>query len=102
MVSYPGYVLTVAAYCNTEGKLRLSNSTTPADDNANALWCVVGSETDGYKFYNKASGTSKVLLASRVLNSADASFQMADAESVGALAMPKRHLSFYLNLLITL
>ena len=74
-----GYVSTANAYCNTEGKLVLSNSNAPGDDNENALWCVVGNETDGYKFYNKANGTSKVLLASRELNSANASFYIADA-----------------------
>ena len=74
-----GVVSTDAAYCNTEGKLRLSNSTIPTENYANAQWCIVGNETNGYKFYNKANGTDKVLLASRSLNSADASFTMADA-----------------------
>lgn len=77
-----GYVSTDAAYCNTEGKLRLSNSNTPADDNANALWCVVGDETTGYQFYNKASGTGKVLYASRALNAGTASFNMAEKTGV--------------------
>ena len=74
-----GVVSTDAAYCNTNGKLLLNNSTIPTENYAKALWCVVGDETNGYKFYNKESGTSKVLLASRSLNSGDASFSMADA-----------------------
>ena len=74
-----GYVSTADSYCNTEGKLILNNQNAPGDENENALWCVVGNEETGYKFYNKANGTNKVLLASRVQNSADASFNMADA-----------------------
>ena len=74
-----GYVSTDAAYCNTESKLVLSNTNAPADDNENALWCIVGDEESGYKFYNKANGTSKVLLASRTHDSGSASFNMADA-----------------------
>ena len=74
-----GVVSTDAAYCSTEGKLRLSNSTIPTENYANAQWCIVGDETNGYKFYNKANGTGQVLLASRSLNSGAASFSMADA-----------------------
>ncbi len=32
--------------------------TSPGEE---SLWCVVGDDTNGYKFYNKASGTSKIL-----------------------------------------
>ena len=71
-----GVVSTAAAYCNTEGKLRLSNSAIPTENYANALWCVVGDETNGYQFYNKASGIDKVLYATRELNSGNASFKM--------------------------
>ena len=39
--------------------LKLSNVAQPTDDAGK--WCVVGDETTGYRFYNKASGTSKVL-----------------------------------------
>ena len=74
-----GVVSTDANYCNTEGKLRLHNSTIPTENYAKALWCIVGDETNGYKFYNKDNGTGMVLLASRSLNSGDASFSMADA-----------------------
>ncbi len=66
----------------TDGKLSLANSTTPADDDANALWCIVGNEKTGYQFYNKASGTGKVLYASRALNAGAASFNMADKTGV--------------------
>ena len=66
----------------TGGKLSLANSTTPADDDANALWCIVGNEKTGYQFYNKASGTGKVLYASRALNAGAASFNMADKTGV--------------------
>ena len=81
-----GYVSTASDYCSTEGKLRLHNSTKPADNDANAHWCVVGSEANGYKFYNKASGTGKALYASRVLDSGSASFYMeADGDAVNFL-----------------
>ena len=77
-----GVVSTDAAYCNAESKLLLSNSAIPTENYANAQWCIVGDETNGYKFYNKANGTDKVLLASRSLNSGSASFTMADATDV--------------------
>ena len=52
-----------AAYLNTksshENGLLLTDVTVPTADNG--LWCIVGSEADGYKLYNKAEGTSKVL-----------------------------------------
>ena len=76
-----GVVSTDAAYCNTEGKLRLHNSTIPTENYAKALWCIVGDETNGYKFYNKADGAGKVLLASRELDDDAAKFCMADAEN---------------------
>ncbi len=36
-----------------------ANSTTIPSDDA-SLWCIVGNATDGYKFYNKSEGVSKV------------------------------------------
>ena len=81
-----GVVSTAAGYCNTEGQLGLHKSTKPENDDANALWCIVGSEANGYKFYNKASGTGKALYASRVLDSGSASFHMeADGDAVNFL-----------------
>lgn len=43
-----------------DGNLKLTQTTTneATDD---LLWCVVGDATNGYKFYNKAAGTEKVL-----------------------------------------
>ena len=41
------------------GNLMLNNAT--SRESAQSLWCVVGSEAEGYQFYNLASGTSKVL-----------------------------------------
>ena len=58
-----GYVST--ARCNNEGKLLLNNNYAPAYYyEQGALWCIVGNETDGYKFYNKAEGTEKALRTS--------------------------------------
>lgn len=36
-------------------------TTTSLSNTDEEKWCVVGSETEGYRFYNKAAGTSKVL-----------------------------------------
>ena len=43
----------------SNGHLALSNTTDANSDIA--LWCVVGDETNGYRFYNKAKGTEVVL-----------------------------------------
>lgn len=43
----------------TNGYLNLT--ATECSESEEEQWCLVGSETDGYVFYNKASGTSKVL-----------------------------------------
>lgn len=47
-------------FTDNENALMIDGQTTtaPGDD---ALWCVVGDATNGYKFYNKAIGTSKIL-----------------------------------------
>ena len=37
----------------------MNNDTKPTDDYGK--WCVVGDDTNGYKFYNKGEGTTKVL-----------------------------------------
>ena len=42
-----------------EGYLAMTNQNVIKSDVA--LWCIVGNETNGYKFYNRAIGPSKVL-----------------------------------------
>lgn len=39
----------------------LKASLTTYDNSDASLWCIVGNDTDGYTFYNKAAGTTKVL-----------------------------------------
>lgn len=39
----------------------LNLTTTECSQSEQEQWCLVGSETDGYVFYNKASGTGKIL-----------------------------------------
>lgn len=46
-------------YTHTDGALKLTNGTKPTDDNG--LWCVVGNENNGYKFYNKGKGTTYIM-----------------------------------------
>ena len=53
-----GYLNTEDGYTNGNGLL-LDNDAVPTTDKG--LWCIVGDETNGYKFYNKGEGTSKVL-----------------------------------------
>ena len=43
----------------SEGYLALTNGNATSGDVG--LWCIVGNETDGYKFYNRAKGTEVVL-----------------------------------------
>ena len=54
-----GYLLS-KNIADANGYLTLTQTTTneATDD---LLWCVVGDATNGYKFYNKAAGTEKVL-----------------------------------------
>ena len=47
------------SYVDSDGYLMLNNTTQTLSEEG--MWCLVGSETDGYKFYNKAAGTGKVL-----------------------------------------
>lgn len=54
-----------AGYLSTE-QANLSDTDLCTDQTAipttdKGLWCVVGDETNGYKFYNKGEGTTKVL-----------------------------------------
>ncbi len=72
-----GGVVSISNTTGTGEFLSLTNTVIPAVDDENALWCVVGDETNGYQFYNKASGTDKVLYATRELNSGAGSFKMA-------------------------
>ena len=44
------YLSTEDGYTNNNGLL-LDNDVLPTTDKG--LWCIVGNETDGYKFYNK-------------------------------------------------
>lgn len=53
-----GYLNTEDGYTNGNGLL-LNKDAVPTTDKG--LWCIVGDETNGYKFYNKGEGTSKVL-----------------------------------------
>lgn len=53
-----GFLSTDENYINTNGLL-LSNKAVPTNDKG--LWCIVGDDTNGYKFYNKGEGTTKVL-----------------------------------------
>lgn len=71
------YLSTNENYVNTNGLL-LTNETVPTDDKG--LWCIVGDKTNGYKFYNKSEGTTKVLGVS------DWS-KMYETSSTGSVAM---------------
>lgn len=51
-----GYVSTSNADANG-----MTLKTTTLSNTDEEKWCVVGSETEGYRFYNKAAGTGKVL-----------------------------------------
>lgn len=53
------YVDTNHAYCDANGNFQLNK--TASSDALSALWAVEGNETDGYKFYNMATGPGKVL-----------------------------------------
>lgn len=46
-------------YINTQGQLLLNGTAKPMS--SAGLWCFVGSDEDGYKFYNRNTGISKVL-----------------------------------------
>ena len=50
------------------------------------LWCVVGDDTNGYKFYNKSEGATKVLAINYVSGNTggDARAKMVDASTVNA------------------
>ena len=48
------YISAQPAYTDWHNNLKLSNNTPPTD--YAGLWCVVGDEENGYKFYNRAWG----------------------------------------------
>ena len=53
-----GYLSADENYVTANG-LTLVNEAVPTNDKG--LWCIVGDDTNGYKFYNKGEGTTKVL-----------------------------------------
>lgn len=65
-----GYLNTEDGYTNGNGLL-LNNEAVPTTEKG--LWCIVGDATNGYKFYNKGEGTSKVLGVSNWSKMYDAS-----------------------------
>lgn len=64
------YLSTDEGYTNSNGLL-LNNEAVPTSEKG--LWCIVGDATNGYKFYNKGEGTSKVLGVSNWSKMYDAS-----------------------------
>lgn len=48
-----------------DGAIQLVRTTTELDDND--LWCFVGTPETGYRIYNKAAGTAKVLTAPKTM-----------------------------------
>ena len=61
--------------------LRTDQTATPTTDKG--LWCIVGNAADGYKFYNKGEGTSKVL----GIASAGGKAKLYDASATDAKAL---------------
>ena len=55
------YLSLGSGYVDDSGNLKANNTTQPSKTDETALWCLVGNETDGYQFYNKSAGVSKVL-----------------------------------------
>lgn len=47
------------AYINSDGQLLLNGTDKPL--NAGGIWCFVGDAVNGYKIYNRNTGTSKIL-----------------------------------------
>lgn len=64
------YLSTDEGYTNSNGLL-LNSEAVPTTEKG--LWCIVGDATNGYKFYNKGEGTSKVLGVSNWSKMYDAS-----------------------------
>ena len=54
-----GTVCAEPAYTDWHNNLKVNNST--ASKSAAGLWAIVGNDTDGYKFYNRAWGTGYAL-----------------------------------------
>ena len=73
-----GYVSLAPDYCDGDGNLKLSNSSTIKD--RRGLWAFVGNETDGYQIYNYTTGLSKVLGMTGSEGNARATMVAPDAE----------------------
>ena len=73
-----GYVSLAPDYCDGDGNLKLTNSSTIKD--RRGLWAFVGNETDGYQIYNYTTGLSKVLGMTGSEGNARASMVAPDAE----------------------
>lgn len=73
------YLDTGVNYCDANGNLKITNTATP--NGLSSLWAITGNATDGYSFYNMATGPGKVL----GLTGADANarVKMYDATSPG-------------------
>ena len=73
-----GYVSLAPDYCDGDGNLKLTNSSTIKD--RRGLWAFVGNETDGYQIYNYTTGLSKVLGMTGSEGNARATMVAPDAE----------------------
>ena len=73
-----GYVSLAPDYCDEDGYLKLTNSSSIKD--RRGLWAFVGNETDGYQVYNYTTGLSKVLGMTGSEGNARASMVAPDAE----------------------
>lgn len=73
------YLDTSKEYCDANGNLKLTNTATP--NGWSSLWAVTGNATDGYSFYNMATGPGKVLGLTG--SNAGARVKMYDASNPG-------------------
>lgn len=89
------YVLEIGA-----GKLRISDNGTNnyiklggyVTQNDENLWCFVGSETEGFKIYNKKQGTAKALAAPKSVSSSNDGTAYAYLQTVDGLATTQTNL----------
>lgn len=58
MKLYGNSISAASSGLDTDSYFYANSSTIPSDDAS--LWCIVGDATNGYKFYNKSAGVSKV------------------------------------------
>lgn len=73
------YLDTSKEYCDANGNLKITNTATP--NGMSSLWAVTGNATDGYSFYNMATGPGKVLGLTG--SEAEARVKMYDASNPG-------------------